>query len=226
MKTTLAMLFIMVCLATDAQHQFGIKINGAASKMTTVDLNIVKYNCQYRPSYNGGLFYNFNLTQKSIIGVELLFAQIEGREHFEYISPVSATTYTSSSSDNDTHLSYLEIPIYYGLKFDKLTLRAGVLAAVLLKSTQYSKGYTYASYGLGSLYDNYWDRESNLTDVATFDFGVNAGVMFNFSKNIAIECTYYQGFNYLIQNPDSSKKRNWKIQQISLGIRYTFFSKL
>ena len=225
MKTTLTILLLIVTLVADAQHQFGIKINGAASKMTTVNLNIVKYNCQYRPSYNGGLFYNFNLTQKSIIGAELLFAQIEGREHYEYISPFTTTLYTTTLSDNDTHLSYLEIPIYYGLKFDKLTLRAGVLASVLLKASQYSKGYTYASYGLGSLYDDYWDGKSNLTDVAPFDFGINAGILFNLSKKIAVECSYYQGFNYLIQNSDSSKKRNWKIQQISLGIRYAFFSR-
>lgn len=59
--------------------------------------------------------------------------------------------------------------------------------------------------------------------IKNFDFGPKAGVIYKLNEKLAIEGTYYYGINNLLKGDPILWKS--KIQQLTLGIRYTLWTK-
>ena len=208
-----------ICLTTFGQHDFGIKLNGGLSKITAnrnTSNTTSKYS--FAPSGQGGLFYNLNLGKRSLIGAELLFSQIESKEEMKiiYTDNFGNPTGEFGTTNLDYHISYFSIPVYYGFKIKSLTINLGVQTSFAFAS----RGHwiSKAPYNGSTLT---FEDEGKL-NIDSYDFGPRAGLIFNLSKRIAVEATYYYGINNILSTT-APPEWNWKIQQITLGLRYKFF---
>ncbi len=213
------LILLTIRLTTFGQHDFGIKLNGGLSKITANKyISNVTSKYSFAPSGQGGLFYNLNYGKKSLIGVELLFSQIESKEE-------SKATYTYFGNPTegfgitniDYHISYFSIPIYYGFKIKKLTINLGVQTSFAFASRGHSIDKTTYN---GNTFTS--ENESKL-NIDKFDFGPRTGLLFNLSKRFAFEATYYYGLNNILSNT-APPDWKWKIQQITIGLRYKFFT--
>lgn len=217
MKRLVSLLIVWAsCLTMFGQHDFGIKLNGGLSKISGYRNNtnaISKYG--FAPSGQGGLFYDLNFGKRSLIGVELLFSQIGGKEERKIIDLDNFGNQIGvySTSNLDYHISYFTIPIYYGVKINRLTINFGVQTSFTLASRGHVIGE--ASYSGGVLK---FEDEGKL-NITNFDFGLRAGLMYKLTKRIAAEATYYHGISN-IMGPTAPADWNWKVQQITIGLRY------
>src|SRR3990172_2928331 len=82
-KIVLFLTFHVICITTNGQHDIGVKLAGGWSKISTNINSSPPHEFKFMPFYQGGLFYNFHFKAKSIIGAELLFSKIAGKEHSE-----------------------------------------------------------------------------------------------------------------------------------------------
>lgn len=196
-------------LTSFANQQFGIKASGGFSKITTT-LQSYNTTCTtpFIPSGQMGFFYSFPLNKKSSLGAELLVSQIEGKE----IQKEDITHVDGSKGVLSTilyrHISYLSIPVYYGYTFKWLTLNGGLQVSYALASGWHVK----KNWISGGGYKNKTD------DISRFDFGPRAGVVYQLNSKLALETTYYYGFNNIFKGGSPT----WKlgVQQVSVGVRY------
>lgn len=221
-KIVLTLIFYIICLTTNGQHTISVKLAGGWSKIST-KINSspsVHQEFKFMPSYQGGLSYNFHFKNKSIIGAELLFSKIRGKEHYK--SPTTDEFGNPTGqliiSDIDRHISYLSIPVYYGLNYKKLTLIIGMQTSFVFSSSDLAK--TSAPDGNGNML--YFENKSNKMPIKKFDFGARAGLSFSLTNNIMIESFYYYG----LLNIHEGNTQNWKwsIQQLTVGIKYNFIN--
>lgn len=66
-----------------------------------------------------------------------------------------------------------------------------------------------------------YDRKVDRINIANFDLGPKAGIIYHFTNKLAVEGTYYYG----IGNVDSRvpKVEKLKVQQITVGLRYVLW---
>lgn len=209
-------LLMAACLCSSGQQEAGFKVNGGLSKLI-VDRDIVNTNSEYYFALSGqaGFFYNLHPGKRSVIGTELLFSQIEGREEMEivYAGNVSNAPAAYGTSNIDYHISYIAVPVYFGFKMDALTLNIGVQASYALASLGQIRGRAPTNGTTVSF------EQSSELGINRFDYGARAGLMFNLSRLFDVEATYYYGANNL--SPAFNIGHwNWKIQQLTLGLRY------
>jgi len=204
-------------LTVFGQHNLGLKVNGGLSRISnSLIMSNGTNKIQYALSGHGGIFYNLHIGNKSFFGVELLVIQIEGREHLESDATDKFGNKTGTiTNDIYKHISYFGIPVYYGLKFNKLTINLGFQASFMLASSGREKGQ--APYN-GDVIT--WDNKFDELYIDNYDFGPRAGVTFNLTDKFAIEGTYYYGVNNILDNDESSPI--WRVQQATVGLRYTF----
>lgn len=207
------------------QNELGIKCNMGISRLTeTWDLGTGKEGeSKYlvMPSGQGGLFYNWHIGNNSIVGTELLFVQIEGKEKYKNFHQSDSGTNSGGFVNENVwrHISYIGLPIYYGYKFNKITLNVGVQANFTLKSGGRSKGQ--APDGQGGVFN--WDNHINKLYIDKYDYGAKGGIIYNHSDKFAFEGTYYYGLNNILRQNNYGVK--WQIQQLTFGLRYKFLSK-
>lgn len=221
MKRLITLLALLTSLTNAfAQYNIGIKANGGVSNIIQDDWSTADTKkAPLTPSWHGGLFFNYNLDEESLISAELLVVQIESKTYLE--SPnynmSGVPTGDISASDIWKHITYLSIPVYYGYKINKFNLNLGISASLLLQSSLREKAQTTFA---GTVFDT--DTTYNKMKIDKFDFGVNAQVVYNITDKIGVEGTYYYGVNNLLL-PEI--EGSWRNQQITLGIRYRFFTK-
>lgn len=225
MKIQLSILILLLFnFSIYSQQNIGIKANGGLSRIDN-NFNSSAGTTQkfyFVPSGQGGLFYNLPLRNKSLLGAELLFIQIEGKERLES----QATDQNGNPTGElfidkiEKHISYIGLPIYYGFKIKKLTLNLGVQTSFTLASSALEKGQAPDGYGGISVWDNKFDK----LNIDAFDFGARAGLIFNLTNKFALEGTYYYGINNILKKNKYNSELKMKIQQITIGLRYTFFT--
>ncbi len=230
MKKLNIILFLAGSYFSFSQNDFGFKVNGGFSQISAKlysSPSIVTQNFYFVPSAQSGFLYNHHLGKRSLLGVEILFIQIDGKEHMQnqevdlYGNPTTFITTT----DIWRHISYLGLPIYYGFKIKKFTLNIGIQLNLALKSSgRYKSEYIYNGDKITS------DDKYNNLAIDSYDFGTKGGLIYNLSKKFAFEATYYYGFNniYKYGNITFGNPRplfNIKVQQITLGLTYKFYTK-
>ena len=200
-----------------AQSDFGIKLNGGLSRISNSAQKEV-YNTtwmvQLAPSGQGGIFYNFHFGEKSVLGAELLFVQIEGKEQIEFVLTDENGNNAGHVTDKVyKHISYLGCPVYYGLQLNKVSINIGAQASFTLISSARSKGQ--------AIYNDTITRFSNKYDklnIKKYDFGLRAGIIFKLTDKISFEGNYYFGLNNIFNN--QTLYWTWRVQQATIGVKY------
>jgi hypothetical protein len=209
------LLFCISSLQAHSQHHVGAKLNGGISKVYRggFDSEVYSQTIQLRPSGSLGLYYNFGF-KKNIFGIDILFMQIEGDEKTS-ATLVGTSGFIETTEHIRTHISYLSLPIYYGLKFKKLEFNVGIQTSLTLNSGGSREGQSFSSStGLTTT----WDYEINKLKIDSFDFGPKGEIIFTVSSKFAFEGNYYHGVNNILR--ENSSDREMKVRQISVGIRY------
>lgn len=209
--------FLLYSLLSFSQHDFGVKINGGVSKITSkFNSDITTQKFYFVPSGHAGFFYSFSI-KKSFIGAEILFSQIEGKERLSI--PIFDNNGNSAGEHIDIiyrHISYLSFPIYYGFKFKKLSINLGVQSSLALASSGEERG----QFG-GTVVSNNFTK----LNIDNYDFGARAGMFINLSKRFSLDLNYYYGFNNILNNSVTIPNWKWKVQQATIGLCYKIFSK-
>ncbi len=217
MKFLHLILFSLYSLLSFSQHDFGVKVNGGVSKITSkFNSDITTQKFYFVPSGQAGFFYSFSI-KKSFIGAETLFSQIEGKERLSI--PIVDNNGNSAGEDLDIvyrHISYLSLPIYYGFKFKKLIINLGIQSSLALASSGEERG----QFG-GIVVSNNFTK----LNIDNYDFGIRAGIFVSLSKKFSLEVNYYYGINNILSNSVNIPNWSWKVQQATIGIRYKLFSK-
>jgi hypothetical protein len=151
----------------------------------------------YRPSGQIGVFYNFHLGSSSSMGTELLLLQIEGKSKYKKVS--------GDSYDVLRHLTYVGLPIYYGYKVKKIECNLGFQFNYLLRGKEQNGNF---------------GNETYKANIDKFDYGVRGGIIYDYSNKFEIEGNYYFGINNIWA--DTYHKGNWKVRQLTVGLRYKF----
>ena len=176
------------------------------------------WSVQSVPSWNAGLYYNFHPRGPSIFGVELLFMKAAGNEKIEAdLIDNTGKNVGQSTGYIYRHISYLSLPVYYGLKLDKLTFNVGFQVSYALASGGRDKGK--ATY-YGSIVT--WDNKLGKLGIDPYDFGARAGLFFPISDKFSIEAVGYYGINDILK--EEGPMWTWKVRQITAGLRYMLFS--
>ena len=175
---------------------------------------------QFGPSEQAGFFYSFQLDKKSSLSFELLASQIEGKETFK--TNYDYTQWGGNKNDQMTfisyrHISYLSLPVFYGLRFKKLIINAGFQTSYSFSSSERYKSVITLDETIHTV-----DEKSDDINIKKIDFGPKAELIYNLNERLAIEGSYYYG----IHNIQKGDAPIWtlKIQQASLGIRYTLWA--
>jgi hypothetical protein len=229
-------LFLIFNAAIIAQPSFGLKINGGVSLITDkiYDPNIEAHANYFKPSGQVGFFYSLPVRAHEVFGLELLFTQIQSKEQIvdtfgtAYKNYPNGATPLLSTATISKHISYLSLPIHYGINVKKFTFNIGIQFSVrLLGSAQETiqNNYSYNSNPnnpfiiLTPSTTNYNFKRLHIRDV---DFGETVGIIYHLTNKLAIEGNYYYGLNNIY--PNSRLTTQWKTQQITLGLRYAFLN--
>ncbi|MEO8762357.1 MAG: outer membrane beta-barrel protein, partial [Bacteroidia bacterium] len=177
-------------------------------------------------------FYNLPIRNHEVFGVELLFTQIESKEQIVDTFGTAYKNYPNgaipliSTNTVSKHISYLSLPVHYGINVKKFTFNVGMQFSVRLLSSAkevIQDSYTNNASGYGFVLTpstaTYNYKRLIIKDV---DFGETVGILYHLTNKFAIEGNYYYGFNNIY--PNSRRTTQWKTQQITLGLRYAFLA--
>lgn len=220
-KVLLTLLFVMIINFTIlGQHNVGLKVSlGVSKTFTTTQESPVSYDSKLMLSGSAGMFYTYNFNNKSTFIAELLFTQISGNEKTESALYVSQSTNIPLVVANYTiykHISYLSLPLSYGIKINKTTFSLGAQISRIVASKGKLEGQSNSSGSITNLNNNQYDLGLN-----NYDWGPKIGLFHDLRKNTMLEVNYYYGMNHKDKN--TTKGSN---QQMTIGIRHNLWNKL
>ncbi|MEL6973469.1 MAG: outer membrane beta-barrel protein [Bacteroidota bacterium] len=201
----------------------GLSLNPGLSEVTSNLPFSGDYQTQFTLSGNAGLFIEHQLSNKSHLGLELLWVQIEGKEVaegrrlFAVVNGMPAEI-GEVSDENRIHSSYIGVPIYYRYQLGRWGFSAG--AQVLL--------YLFASIDSeieGTINGEPYSAESRIDEIAfdQADFGPKVGLNYQWQSKLALSLNYYHGLADLTSEFFPWQRRN---RQLTLGVRYAFHQQL
>jgi opacity protein-like surface antigen len=205
---------LFCCLFVLAQEDVGLSLAGGLSKITFDNKpGDITQTIYFTPCAQGGFFYNHQFSNY-MIGVDLLLQQVEGNEHLDQVQLDMNGNPTSGhlTTDIHRHMSYLAMPLYYGYKLNKLTVHIGIQPAFLYLNGTDTKFTANQSV--------YTSSEKIKTD-KSIDLGVRAGLGYRLTDFTSVELMYAYGLHEPAV-PDYTIM--WNTQQLTLGIRYLFFT--
>jgi len=227
--------FLVFNVTVIAQSSFGFKINGGVSRISSneYDHTYSSQKTYFMPSGQAGVFYNQPIRTHEFFGVELLYSQIQGKEKqvdtVEWFGNNGNTHALFTTNTITRNISYLSLPVYYGVTIKKFTVKVGLQISVALarsgkavvQSPADSMGYFSIS---GATTTNTY--KTNKLYVKDGAFGQTASITYNLSPKFALEANYYYELSNLYRNAklNGSSETVWKFQQITLGLRYSFLT--
>lgn len=163
-------------------------------------------NVEARPSYNVGILFNHSILESSGIGIEARYSQ-EG-----FRTKIGNQTFTHQ-------LNYLRVPLEFNYYFGELEddfrpkIFAGPSFGFLIGGKSKTViGETIVTVESKDLYE-------------PFDFGVNAGVGFNYrlaeSVWLNFDAAYTHGFLKVTQGNSASEPQN-RLLNLNLGVAFGF----
>lgn len=225
MKKLLQLTYILAIITTFnlntfGQHQWGVKVNGGLSKITTTweDPNST-FTTPFVPSGQAGLYYNLLMGKRISLGAELLFSQIEGKEKRETdLVDAEGNNVGHATFFIYRHISYLSLPIYIGFNITKLTIHAGLQLSRNISGSDNDKHD-------GIINGEQFKSESKSINnpFSKYELGPRAGIHYRLSDRLVVEGTYYYG----ISNIDKGVPmiNELKVQQMTVGMRYALCTK-
>lgn len=177
------------------------------------------YNVKYTLSGNLGLFLEKKIGQKSTLGIEALWIQVEGKEitnnkELTVFNGQELEVVGVVSDKYKLHSSYLGIPIYYRHEIGKLGIKGGFQPMIFLFSSS-----SYEANGV--INGEAYEVESKFKDIRfdQFDIGPKVGIDYKLNDNFRLRADFYYGLNDITSDEYYWERRN---RQISVGIQYNF----
>lgn len=213
-------------------QQFGIKASGGISRIYG-QLESNNYlsptmTTSFSPSFQAGIYYQVPTGKNASLGAELLYSKVQGGQTFEwYNKDVNMESFGSDFTNES--ISYLSLPVYFGVTFKRLTFNGGFQVSYALSSSGsfQTKAIQKPIEPVGDttprpLYGN-WSRDINNLPVDAFDFGPRVGGLFRLTNRLSLEGMFYYGLNNI--NQLKSSEEALKVQQMTVGMRYALWSK-
>ena len=162
----------------------------------------------------GGFFYEQRFNQKSRIGAQLLWVQMNGRNHrIIHGSDSFGQFLVSFSGFLDTYSSYIGIPIYYQHNLGKIGLKVGIQPLFLLSASATSKKYSREDPNELEIFHH----TENL-DFSFVDFGPQFGVNYQLTERVRLAANYYLGLTNIAPPIGQLDIKN---RQFDIGVDYT-----
>lgn len=222
------LIIMTIYLTSLGQQSIGFKASGGLSRFSDNNYNSTfgTQKTYFLPSGQAGLFYNLPIRTNELFGLELLFTQIEGKNQRtdtigSYTTNGNTTPWISKTTFS-RHISYLSLPIHYGIKIKKFTISVGLqVSLVLMSSGQVisQNNFDYATQTPGTFTSSYTTNKLYIKDGA---FGQMASIVYNLNSKFSIEGNYYYGQSNIYRKPDMGT--TWKFQQMTIGLRYKFYT--
>lgn len=177
------------------------------------------YKVKFTLSGNLGLFLEKKIGQKSSLGIEALWVQIEGKE---VSNDVELTAYNGQelevigiiSSKSTIHSSYLGIPVFYRFEFGRIEIKGGFQPMLFLFASSNYKAN-------GEIYGEPYEAESAKKDIKfdRIDIGPKVGIDFRLNEKFRLRTDYYHGLLGITSAGFPWQRRN---RQFNLGVNYIF----
>lgn len=211
--------FLLFQSISFSQIEIGGRINIGASEISNNFSDTdVEHNVEYGPSFLIGAYLDKTLKNNTSLSAELILQYFSGSENSITIFYDGNGERVGNRNGQDSkHITYLSLPLYYGIKMGFLTVNAGAQVGVVIGSGGRSTANGFNG-GTPIFYNNPLDKL--LIDKLTF--GPRLGFLMKISETVAIDGNYYYGLNNIA---NSEIPWEWKVQQFSFGIRYQFLKK-
>ncbi len=225
-KQLFLLIAFFLSLEVFGQNDVGFKANIISSFIPFKDVS--RYQLAWKdqkymisPSGQVGMFYCHKFKNHSFLETDLLFNQVESRTsytpnmQYDQGSNVNYQIQMLNNGyfeENRMHLSYLSLPVYYGYNAGRCSFLLGFQTSLKLGTS-----YTIISHNSGTTSSN---GSEVLTNIDNFDYGPKIGFTWRASTYLDLEGTYYYGINNITHDPFNAIYQEWRIRQISIGIRY------
>lgn len=218
---------IISCFTTNAQSEFGLKLDGGVSKVTEKYTWTTNYFSRPALSGNVGIYSWLQLSKHSVLDIELLLSYIRSNENdpYSYYGPYyyeydeyiidASLDYVQPYSHTNKRMFYLSLPVRYGYKIGKFTLLAGAQISISLAGTNKNE----TDYGYPSIYRYPKSYTIYSTGGGEFDLGLNGGLSFDITNRIKIEAAYYHSMRKFLYT-ENARKYIPQTQQLTVGLRY------
>ena len=207
---------MILSLSSKAQHNFGLKVLGGMSYITTKFESSSPIIQRYylRPTYQMGFYFNKYITKKTLFGSEFLVMQMEGEDLLKMVlidpggpyNGMIATTYAYR------HITYFGLPIYFGYKIGRFNINGGI---------QINYAFRTAGESVTYLNNNkYSSSRTGYLNINPFNYGPIVSLILHKTNRLSFEINYYNGYNDLLKQSSISPYWHWLAQQSTIGIRY------
>lgn len=218
----LLLLFIMIIGLNSAKSQnliIGGTGNIGLSKVTSNLPISGDYKTKFTLSGNLGMFLEKKIGQKSSLGIEAIWVQIEGKEITDDIELTGINgqdiEVIGVISDRSTlHSSYVGIPVYYRIEFGKIGIKGGFQSMIFLfASSNYEAN--------GEINGEPYEADSEMKDIEfdRIDIGPKVGVDYRLNGKFRLRVDYYHGLTDITSDEYPWERRN---RQFNLGVSYIF----
>lgn len=207
-----------VCLRAQTQIHYGVKLGFGTSRIQN-DFGrnyFDSYKNSFALSGQFGVYCLVPMTEKLKLSSELLFIPIRGKETLNYQAGENNMLYDLKTSTKTT-LSLLSMPVYasYNL-WGNTHLLAGVQPSFVL--SEKAKIHDTSS-AANESFDYKYEHDDLY--LHSFDISPRLGLAYVLNDAVALECSYYHSLASL----SKAKDREYKIQQFTMGIRYSLNGK-
>lgn len=192
-----------------------IGLSKVTSNLPTSGDNKIKFTL----SGNLGMFLEKKIGQKSSLGIEALWVQIEGKEVTENIG---ITVFNGQElevigviSDNTTlHSSYVGVPVYYRFELGRIGIKGGVQPMFFLFASSNYKAN-------GEIGGEPYEEQNNMKGIKfdQIDIGPKVGIDYRLNEKIRLRADYYHGLTNITSDEFPWERRN---RQFNLGVNYIF----
>lgn len=189
------------------------------SKVTS-NSPISEYNKEkFTFSGNSGIFFEKKIGQKSSLGIEVLWVQIEGKNVWNdkvltILNGQEREVVGVISEKSTLHSSYIGLPVYYQFELGKFGIKGGVQSMIFLFA---SSNYE----AVGELNGKPYETTSSNKDVKLdrIDIGPKVGFDYRFNEKFEIRIDYYHGLADITYRGSPWQSRN---RQFTIGLNYIF----
>lgn len=216
-------LFFIIILSTNFVKAQNLILGGSAnigfSKVTSNLPISGDYRIVFAISGNLGMFMEKKITEKSTLGIEALWVQIEGKEvtknkELTGFNGQELEVIGMISDKSKLHSSYVGVPIYYRFETEKIGIKGGFQTMIFLFA---SSNYE----ATGEFENKPFNTKSKRKDIEfdKIDFGPKIGIDYQLKNNLRLRADYYYGLIDITSDKFPFERRN---RQVSIGINYIF----
>lgn len=214
-----SLMTILPLLSLFGQHKIGATLNfGISMPSNSFIAKIDDAKTKIAPAFQGGLDYNYQLTQKSALGISVLYTKADNITEQD-LKLIAENSELSNDATLRSYISmnYFSIPIYYNHTFNKLSINAGIQTSFFINGKLHA---SVKNNGVNQSSD--FDAEYDLIRESV-DLGLRLGTSYNLTDKLSAQVSlYYALKNSIYDNTQSFMIRN---RHLLIGVKYVFFNK-